>query len=206
MGRKVFGELILLTVISALYLASLYAIQAVVLVPFLTADGGGTGDFSWKLFAAAVVLNLVLAVVTVACLVTRLRRLRRDVSLQKKLNRLALAMKLLTVPFFVTHLQLWMLVSAAFLVIPGLQLLLFSGLIGVAFAYSVVLVTSSYSICGLYAQYKNGRLSGKKLARDILLQLIFVVDVISYLVFYIRIRRACTGQEQALEHVNGRGI
>lgn len=95
---------------------------------------------------------------------------------------MALAMKLLTIPFFITHLQIWSMMLAAFLVIPGLQILLPSGFLGVALAYSVVLATSAYSISGLYAQYRLGNLTGKKFARNVIFQLIFVLDVISYLV------------------------
>ena len=87
----------------------------------------------------------------------------------------------------------WKLV-AAFLVIPGLQILLPFGFLGVAFAYSVVLATSAYSISGLYVQYRLGNLTGKKFARNVIFQLIFVLDVISYLVFYFQIRRSCKEQ------------
>lgn len=151
------------------------------------------------MFPVAVVLNLILAVVTIAVLIKNVKRVRGNISLQKQLNHLALAMKVLTVPFFITHLQLWMLVSAAFLVVPGLQILLLSGVLGVAFAWSVVLVTSTYSISALYVQWKNGALSHGKFIRDVILQLIFVVDVISYVVFYFQIRRSCKEQGQAAE-------
>lgn len=189
-----------MTVISILYLVSLYVIQAVLLGPIIMSNGSGDMEISWNMFPVAVVLNLILAVVTIAVLVKNVKRVRGNISLQKQLNHLALAMKVLTVPFFITHLQLWMLVSAAFLVVPGLQILLLSGFLGVAFAWSVVLVTSTYSISGLYVQWKNGALSHGKFIRDVILQLIFVVDVISYFVFYIQIRRSCKEQQwQAAE-------
>lgn len=189
-----------MTVISILYLVSLYGIQAVLLGPIIMSNGSGDMEISWNMFPVAVVLNLILAVVTIAVLVKNVKRVRGNISLQKQLNHLALAMKVLTVPFFITHLQLWMLVSAAFLVVPGLQILLLSGFLGVAFAWSVVLVTSTYSISGLYVQWKNGALSHGKFIRDVILQLIFVVDVISYFVFYIQIRRSCREQQwQAAE-------
>lgn len=105
-----------MTVISILYLVSLYGIQAVLLGPIIMSDGSGDMEIPWNMFPVAVVLNLILAVVTIAVLVKNVKRVRGNISLQKQLNYLALAMKVLTVPFFITHLQLWMLVSAAFLV------------------------------------------------------------------------------------------
>ena len=46
----------------------------------------------------------------------------------------------------------------------------------------------------LYVQYRLGNLTGKKFARNVIFQLIFVLDVISYLVFYFLIRRSCKEQ------------
>ena len=87
--------------------------------------------------------------------------------------------------------------------LPCGQILLLSGFLGVAFAWSVVLVTSTYSISGLYVQWRNDALSHGKFIRDVILQLIFVVDVISYVVFYFQIRRSCKEQGQEAEKTQG---
>ena len=181
-------------IISALYLVSLYGTQAVLLGPILLSDGSGDLDIPWGLLPPAVIANLILAVVAIIFLIKRVRRVQADLSARRRLNHLALAMKLLTIPFFITHLQIWSMMLAAFLVIPGLQILLPFGFLGVAFAYSVVLATSAYSISGLYVQYRLGNLTGKKFARNVIFQLIFVLDVISYLVLYFQIRRSCKEQ------------
>ena len=184
-------------VISALYLVSLYGVQAVLLGPFLLSDGGGFLEIPWRLLPPVVIANLFLAAAALFLLVKGVKGAQGDLSAQRRLNHLALAMKLLTIPFFIVHLQIWTMVLAAFLVIPGLQILLPFGFFGVAFAYSVVLATSAYSISGLYVQYRLGRLPGKKLVRNVILQLIFVLDVISYLVFYFQIRRSCKEQAES---------
>ncbi len=137
-------------VISALYLVSLYGVQAVLLGPFLLSDGGGFLEIPWRLLPPVVIANLILAAAALFLLVKEVKGVQGDLSAQRRLNHLALAMKLLTIPFFIVHLQIWTMVLAAFLVIPGLQILLPFGFLGVAFAYSVVLATSAYSISGLY--------------------------------------------------------
>lgn len=147
-------------IISALYLVSLYGTQAVLLGPILLSDGSGDLDIPWGLLPPAVIANLILAVVAIIFLIKRVRRVQADLSARRRLNHLALAMKLLTIPFFITHLQIWSMMLAAFLVIPGLQILLPFGFLGVAFAYSVVLATSALlhqrAVCAVPAGQPDG--------------------------------------------------
>lgn len=93
------------------------------------------------------------------------------------LRRLALAVKLISVPFFVINLVIWLLVTAAFLVMPGLQLLLPTVLLGVGFAYFVVVVTSAPSLAGLVLAAREGRASPVWAVVHAVVLLIFVVDV-----------------------------
>lgn len=172
------------------YLVSLYAIPATLIAFFLLADGNvGAADACLTLFPFALGLNILLGIGAIAAVLFRLLRGGQSPELQKTFNRMALLMKLPAVPFFGINLLLWLLVSAAFLVIPGLQIFLLSSLLGVAFAYFVVLVTSAYSVGALYLSFRAGGLTCKGFVWGILLQLIFVADVISYLFLYFRVRR-----------------
>lgn len=156
----------------ALYLVVLYALQLSVVAPVLW-EGV---SLSLGLFAGLTLLSLFLAAVGIGLAIAGAIRAEHDERLIRRLSRTALALKLLTIPFFLLHLASWALVSAAFLVIPGLQILLFSGVLGVVFAYSVVLTGSAYS----HWAHRAGRLGQKGLVWAIVSQFIFVADVIGY--------------------------
>ena len=155
----------------ALYLVVLYALQLSVVAPVLWEGISLSLDLFAGLFLAAVGIGLAIAGAI---------RAEHDERLIRRLSRTALALKLLTIPFFLLHLASWALVSAAFLVIPGLQILLFSGVLGVAFAYSVVLTGSAYSLAYLYWAHRAGRLGRTGLVWAAISQFIFVTDVIGY--------------------------
>ena len=73
------------------------------------------------------------------------------------LCRLALGWKLLEIPYFLTNFVLWLLVSGAFLVVPGLQLGLVTVLPLAAFAtYLPVLSSSAYQLAAIRAAGKAG--------------------------------------------------
>ena len=160
----------------ALYLVVLYALQLSVVAPVLW-EGV---SLSLGLFAGLTLLGLFLAAVGIGLAIAGAIRAEHDGRLIRRLSRTALALKLLTIPFFLLHLASWALISAAFLVIPGLQILLFSGVLGVVFAYSVVLTGSAYSLAALYWAHRAGRLGRKGLVWAIISQFIFVADVIGY--------------------------
>ncbi|MGI5962703.1 MAG: hypothetical protein ACOX7N_03180 [Lawsonibacter sp.] len=163
-----------------LYLMSLYAIQLVVAAPFMW----DAVPFRIDLVIALALLSVLLGVVGIGLAMVGLGRRGTDVSLPGKLRRVALLLKLLSIPFFFFHLASWAVVSAAFLVVPGLQFLLFSGVLGVAFAYGVLLVGSVFSVSTMYMAFRSGCLKGTGFAWGVVSQLIFVVDVIVYIGFY----------------------
>ena len=176
-----------------LYLASLYAVQLAAVGPVLW-EGF---SFHLELFLGLTLLSLALGVAGICLAAAGVVRGGRDPGAERRLRWAALALKLLTIPFFLLHLASWTVVSAAFLVIPGLQVLLLSGFLGVAFAYWVVLVGSACSVGAMYLSLRDGRLTKKRLIWGVLSQLIFVVDVIGCVVFLLctRKRKAVEGRE-----------
>jgi len=160
---------------TAAFFLSLYGLQAAFWYPI---TGHVYGGPDW--LQNAVLLTLVLAALALGISV-----LAGAVVLVKKggpqgqaaLRRLALVVKLISVPFFVINLAIWLLVTAAFLVVPGLQLLLPTVLLGVGFAYFVVVVTSAPSLAGLFLAVREGRVTLARAVVHAVVLLIFIVDV-----------------------------
>ncbi len=167
-------------------MVSLYVVQAAAVVPVLV----GRAELVLPLVLASAAVNLVLGVMVVFCVLGEARKGEGDPG---KFYTVALAMKTLTIPFFLIHLGLWVLVSAAFLVVPGLQLFLLTGVIGVLYAWGVVLVTSSWAVCGSWLRLCRGSISKGRFLRDVLLELIFVADVAGAAVLFVQARRKAAG-------------
>ena len=104
------------------------------------------------------------------------------------LCRLALGWKLLEVPYFLANFVLWLLVSGAFFVVPGLQLGLVTVLPLAAFAtYLPVLSSSVYQLAAIRAAGKAGIVVRR---RHIVLSLLFVLDTIDAILLWRILRRA----------------
>lgn len=176
-----------------LYLLSLYALQLSVVAPVMW-DGV---PLSLGLFGGLTLLSLLLAAVGIGLALAGVLRGGQDKAIARRLTRTALALKLLTIPFFLIHLASWALVSAAFLVIPGLQILLLSGFLGVAFAYGVLLTGSAFSLTTLFRLFREGRLGKKGLVWAAISQFIFVTDVIGYVAALLWTLRTHPGRKEA---------
>lgn len=175
-----------------LYLASLYGLQLTVVGPVFWE--GMT--FSLELAGVVALLSLVLGGVGIGLAVAGLCRAQQKPVLARRLRRVAILLKLLTIPFFCIHLLSWAMVSAAFLVVPGLQVLLLADFLGVAFAYWVLLTGSAYSLSAIWMASREGRLGHKGLILWGISQFIFVVDVPAYFVFLVQTAK---GRKQAKE-------
>lgn len=104
------------------------------------------------------------------------------------LCRLALGWKLLEAPYFLTNFVLWLLVSGAFLVVPGLQLGLVAVLPLAALAtYLPVLSSNVYQLAAIRAAGKAGIVVRR---RHIVLSLLFVLDTIDAILLWRILRRA----------------
>lgn len=170
-----------------LFVLSLYGLQGSVMLIFLSGEAAREGI--WYLFIGLTVLSGVLGLWSILSVLLGGSAVRQDGRKSRRLNNGALAMKLLLVPFWVIHLVMWALVSMAFLVVPGLLILLPLNLVGVCVAYFALLVSSAYTGCSIYIHQRRGALSKTQCIWGIILQLFFVLDVLSYFYFYFAIRR-----------------
>ena len=102
-----------------------------------------------------------------------------------RLSRIGLTWKLLAIPFFLLAFLAWVAVASAFIVVPGLQLFLLGLPLAALATYFPLLISSAYTIAAIIAAWRAG-IPVKK--RHILLQLVFILDIIDalWLFFYLR--------------------
>lgn len=156
-----------------LYLASLYILQMVTVGPFFWE----WLPFSFWLVGTATLISLLVGGVGICLAMAGMLRSRQDGGVTRRLRRVALLLKLLTIPFYLIHLATWALVSTALLIIPGLQVLLLANFLGIAFAYGVLLTGSVYSLLAIWVARREGKLGNKGMVLWGISQFIFVVDV-----------------------------
>ena len=95
--------------------------------------------------------------------------------------------KLLEVPYFLLNLLAWVAVSSAFLVVPGHQLFLLGLPLAVLATYLPLLTSSAYTVAAIIAARRAGVLVKK---RHIILQLLFVLDILDAVWLFFRLRKA----------------
>lgn len=172
----------------AAWLVSLYLLPGLAIGYFASVmESEGMALLCLRLFPFALLLNAALGLALVVRLALGLARGRFATAF---LARAALACKLLALPFFVVNFGLWLALSAAFLVVPGLQVFLLADLLGAAYAWLVLLVGSVFSLAALWRARRAGGLAGARFALAVVSQLLFVADVIAWLVLFFRLRRA----------------
>lgn len=171
----------------AAWLVSLYALPGLAIGYFgCVMENEGAAVLCLRLFPFALLLNAALGLALLIRLALGLTRGRFAAG---ALARTALACKLLALPFFVVNFGLWFVLSAAFLVVPGLQVFLLADLLGAAYAWLVLLVGSAFSLAALWRARQAGGLTGAGFAWAVVSQLLFVVDLVAWLILFFRLRR-----------------
>lgn len=98
-----------------------------------------------------------------------------------------LVWKLLAIPYFLLNFLAWTALSAAFLVVPGLQVFLLGLPLAALVTYVPLLTSSAYTLSAIRAARQVG-IPIKK--RHTVFQLLFVLDTIGALWLYFRLRGA----------------
>lgn len=126
---------------------------------------------------------VVLCVINIICAVRTCQK--ADAAKAVRLAGLGMAWKLLAVPYFLLNFLAWTAVTAAFLVVPGLQVFLLGLPLAAAATYLPLLSSSAYTIAAVIAARRTG-MAVK--TRHIVFQLLFVLDTIDaiWLFFYLR--------------------
>jgi hypothetical protein len=109
-------------------------------------------------------------------------------SLNSMINRM-LFLKLSVIPFFILNFMLWTGLFGTLILFPGGIFLLALAPIIVLLTFTVLLVTSSSTISVLVYCYRAKQIDISKLIVHIVLQLIFVVDVIDSIYLYKILRK-----------------
>ncbi len=149
---------------------------------------------SWMLggMAALAAAVLALCAVNIVCAVRRCG----DAEHAARLSGIGLLWKLLAVPYFLLNFAAWVMVSMAFVVLPGFQLFLLGVPLAAAATYVPLLTSSAYTVAAVVAARRQG--IPVKL-RHILLELVFVLDVIDAIWLYFHLRSAAAGQSASEE-------
>lgn len=112
---------------------------------------------------------------------------KADLTGAARLAGAGLVWKLLTVPYFLLNFLAWTAISAAFLVVPGLQVFLLGLPLAALATYIPLLTSSAWTLSAIRAARRAG-VPVKK--RHIVFQLLFVLDTIDALWLYFRLRSA----------------
>lgn len=102
-----------------------------------------------------------------------------------RLSGLGLVWKLLAIPYFLLNFLAWAAVGTAFVVVPGLQVLLLGLPLAALATYIPLLTSSAYTIAAAIGARRAG-IPVKK--RHIVFQLLFILDTLDalWLFFYLR--------------------
>ena len=124
---------------------------------------------------------------------------KADLAGAVRLAGAGLVWKLLAISYFLLNFLAWTAISAAFLVVPGLQVFLLGLPLAALATYIPLLTSSAYTLSAIRAARRAG-VPVKK--RHTVFQLLFVLDTIDALWLYFRLRRAIksefTKEENAL--------
>ena len=168
------------------------------LLPFLSLllDYGMIGC-TWYAFLRAESLSPVFygtlplfAAVAVVCTVTLVwavghgRRWSREESI--RVFRLGVVWKVLAIPYFLLNLLAWTAVSAAFLVVPGLQIFLLGLPLAALATYLPLLSSTAYTVTALSALRRVGMEVRKC---HTVCQFLFVLDTLDALWMVFRLRK-----------------
>jgi hypothetical protein len=131
-----------------------------------------------------VIFGLLLFVSSIANVVISLKCAFTTQEIEKvrnEMRRIMLFIKLLSVPCFVVNFLIWALYG----IVPmGFVMWIFLPLV-IFITYSVLLVTSSFSVSTIILYGKSKKLSKVEIIVHIWLQLIFVIDVIDAIYLFI---------------------
>ena len=156
---------------------------------FLGSDHASFWMGGMAVLAAAV---LALCVFNIVCAV----KCCKDVSAENmvRLSRTGVLLKLLEIPYFLLNFAAWVMVSMAFVVIPGFQIFLLGVPLAAAATYVPLLTSSAYTLAAIVTAKRQA--VPVKLWH-ILLELIFVLDVLDAIWLFFHLRKARTVQATA---------
>jgi hypothetical protein len=169
-----------------LYLVQVFTVLTFVFMPKPITMGYKMPVLAYVLMAL-LLLSVFLAASNIAC-AAKIQSKNHFLADQRAALKTALAFKLGLIPFFTIHLLMWLYL--AYSSMNPLMIFLWGLIpIGVAYAYMVLMATSSYSVSMLVSFWRMGVLSPKQCVVHTVLQFIFVADVISHM----RVCRVCKG-------------
>ncbi|MDY3282836.1 hypothetical protein [Dysosmobacter sp.] len=143
-------------------------------------------------------LTAAVLVLCVCNLVSAFRSGRKsDLPGAARMAAAGLVWKLLAIPYFLLNFLAWTAISAAFLVVPGLQVFLLGLPLAALVTYIPLLTSSAWTLSAIRAARRAG-VPVKK--RHTVFQLLFVLDTIDALWLYFRLRGAVKNDDAKEEN------
>lgn len=142
------------------------------------------------------VLTAAVAVLCIVNIVCAVRAYRRGETAQR-LSLIGLVWKLLAIPYFVLNFAAWFMLSMAFVVVPGLQLFLLGLPLAAAATYIPLLTSSAYTVAAILAARREN-IPIKK--RHLVLELLFITDVIDAAWLYFQLRSVAKEKNLKTDH------
>lgn len=127
----------------------------------------------------------VMAIVNIVAAIVSAIRTKADSPVNTWFPKKMLMFKLVMIPIFILNFFVWFMLSTAFLMFGGA----FLWIVGAIFAYILMLASSAHVIAELIILYKMKRIRMDFLIIHSVLQLIFCVDVIGYLIMYKALKK-----------------
>jgi hypothetical protein len=170
------------------------SIGALVFIALIIIDADGKlENVQWAVTSALIVFGiaclLVVPLLIVNIVVAIILKGNNGVKSQKKRALTIMWLKLAMIPYFAANFILWFILMAPTIVIPGFQLFIPIPIsLGAFCAYLALLSTSIHEIALIARLRSNGILSTGKCALNIILQLLFLIDVISSICIAVKLR------------------
>ena len=181
----------LIFIIGFLYMLSLYSTLGLLWYGGLSEKDITKGDsFFLILMRWFLVLNILLGIIAIVFIVITRKKLFLNQDIHNSLNKMALIIKISLIPFFIiTLISVFPVFLVGTMLIFPIPILFVYAFIVMTSFYCIVLVTSSFTILNLWIEYKNKQICLISFIFFLLLQLIFVLDILSYFILYFKIRK-----------------
>ncbi|MDR1131063.1 MAG: hypothetical protein LBL15_01415 [Oscillospiraceae bacterium] len=173
-------------------LAALYLVQIFLVLTFKFMPESVTADYqipplAYFLFGF-LLLSVVLAVINIIRGIKAYMASLYHVGMNDSFGTI-LAFKIGLVPFFLINFVLWAVVFVIGAFNPFMMFLWIFIPFGIGYTYLMLLATSAYTIPHIIRLKRGGHLTKRQCVFHVVLQLLFVTDVIDSIIFYSKYRK-----------------
>ena len=167
-----------------------FAISVYALLGYLLFGDDLFGKLDFLVLLALAGIVLCVTILNILLAIFQVEKAMKSETLQRQLNHWPFALKLIMIPFFFINFALGSLLTGLLFFLPAWLIVAALWCLQIVLSYLVLLSSSAYTIAGLVVQYRHRRLPLWHMIVHILLQLIFLTDVVSSILIHHKIRKA----------------